>query len=1096
MIFKDKRSTITSMKLRSRPSGEEGLASIVVVSVLIVIMALVSLGFARIINRSASNAANRQFSASATYAAQAGINEVASYLKRYVQLNPTNGYLPKSTKCTGPGSLIGDSTTHGPFYDKSNLASDSSTKYTCILLNPTPTSLHYTTAATKSQIVKVNTSAAAGALDKLMISWQPTDTNPADNINGYPTSFGNLYDQTTWNSTSDKCKDSSNVPAPCLPILRLSIYPVSNGELLSSVQAQSKTVFLYPQSPSGTIPVKSYTDPAFKDGSLIPVPCTQSVSPLSFNLSSPPDYKCNIIINSLAGAISPANTDSVYLRLTSIYNQSDYEITANDKFGSVLDFLNDQAVVDVTAQTGGVSKRLQAYVDTSSLSNTTTNTDTNISSSSDAIPEESIRSANALCKRIIQTTPTVTHSPFINFDDPDSVCHHDDIVTNPVPELTFSITGRDWNGTGYPNRTRDSEEETPGGSGLYGTIYTQAGSNFSLDWTTKNATSCTATLGTGSDGWAGEKNGLMTFTGSPAVNGQGSQSMTVPSGVTEYDLQCSRPLAPSPTALKKVKVWPEPRITNLSVNPSTIHAGEPYTVSWASINAKPNGCVLSGDWPDTTRTDNSFSETVNWTAAETRDPNYSKSFSVKCIDPVGRYDTKTVQVNNTGVCSAADCPPPGGGSSGQGVPPDCSASVSYSGTDSTNSAVNWTTACDYWDNANTWWTSRHIEYTKDGASQWSSDVSCGWMGCSGSFDIRSTGTYCFDIYVWADNWKSKTDAASYGSTSGAGEANSGNVCKTVAPPPVVVQDSAVSGYYFPTWKGDGGTCRDSTLSHAYIVCFSWNVWQDDGIHYDVPGTGVAFPPNACKAVANSSVYGSGSTFGSPHYARGTYGSPNVDNYWNVTFGYDSNPGNVSVNVTCTSPVYGNSGSGNSDPLQFSSYACTPSTACGGGGSGGGSGGGGSGGGGSGGGGGGSGGGGGGGGGCFVAGTEILTPQGQKPIEQLKVGDLVETWDTAQKKLVEAPIIFTYSLDNKPTFWLVTDAGSITTTSTHPFWTGNRWLQAADLKPGMQVMSADGRYHKVLFSMQGADQKVYNLEVGNANHDFFANNILVHNILSL
>ncbi|HET9850275.1 MAG TPA: hypothetical protein VFP35_01480, partial [Candidatus Saccharimonadales bacterium] len=55
-------------KLKSRSRLESGMASIVVVSVLVVIVTLISIGFARIMNRTVSNAANRQASASATYA--------------------------------------------------------------------------------------------------------------------------------------------------------------------------------------------------------------------------------------------------------------------------------------------------------------------------------------------------------------------------------------------------------------------------------------------------------------------------------------------------------------------------------------------------------------------------------------------------------------------------------------------------------------------------------------------------------------------------------------------------------------------------------------------------------------------------------------------------------------------------------------------------------------------------------------------------------------------------------------------------------------------------------------------------------------------
>jgi Tfp pilus assembly protein PilX len=60
MRFKDKRSKITGMRIRGLLRGQQGMASIVVVSVLIIIMTLISIGFARIVNRTAINSANKQ----------------------------------------------------------------------------------------------------------------------------------------------------------------------------------------------------------------------------------------------------------------------------------------------------------------------------------------------------------------------------------------------------------------------------------------------------------------------------------------------------------------------------------------------------------------------------------------------------------------------------------------------------------------------------------------------------------------------------------------------------------------------------------------------------------------------------------------------------------------------------------------------------------------------------------------------------------------------------------------------------------------------------------------------------------------------------
>jgi hypothetical protein len=778
MRFKDKRSKITGMDVRSRSgggqagveTGQEGMASIVVVSVLIIILTLISLGFSRLINRAATDSANRQFSAEATYAAQSAINDVAAYLKKYAQANPGSSFLPKATKCSGPGSLVGTSGAQGPFYNATDLSGNSSARYTCLLLDPTPNNLEYRQVLNlKSQVVKVNTSAAAGALDKLMISWQPSCdiTNNPNCPNGYPLSSNILSDQTTWNSTTPNCKNSG-ANAPCIPMLRVTIIPVASGSALSSVQ--SKTVFLYPQGPSGTVMVKPYTDNVnFKDGSIIAVPCTQTIAANTFTPATA-DYKCNIIISSLAGAIAPALTDSVYLRLTPIYNQADIKIAANDKFGDSLVFISDQAVVDATAQAGGVSKRLQARVNTSSLAANSSGIDTNISSGSDSIPEQSVRSANAICKREVQTTSlTGGFANFIGFDDPDNVCHDVGGVPpptgNPVPTLTFSIKGN--NGTDN-GRTVDSEANNPGSPQnpvQKGTVYIN--DSVTLNWNTIDATSCTASGG--SPGWASppDKNGLMTFSGSPAINGAGSQTFGGISNITEYDLFCSRPFSPGPSATKKVFAWPPPRITNLSVNPTSFEAGSDYTVSWNSVNTSPdsyNPCTLSGNWNSPGATAHTGSQTMNWPLL---DGSSTRSFTVTCNDPIGRTDSSTITVNRSGnICTGNGCT--GGGGGGTVTAPSCSAPMAQ--VHDNGNGTGWWQFQGSCPSASPYDGGYHVN--SNIPSLGSGDVPAfeavpGWMGAP-----LGAGTWCIQLIEWVPGW------TSVGSPSG----DTGYNCVTIYPP--------------------------------------------------------------------------------------------------------------------------------------------------------------------------------------------------------------------------------------------------------------------------------------------------------------------------
>ncbi|HLG90557.1 MAG TPA: polymorphic toxin-type HINT domain-containing protein, partial [Candidatus Saccharimonadales bacterium] len=69
---------------------------------------------------------------------------------------------------------------------------------------------------------------------------------------------------------------------------------------------------------------------------------------------------------------------------------------------------------------------------------------------------------------------------------------------------------------------------------------------------------------------------------------------------------------------------------------------------------------------------------------------------------------------------------------------------------------------------------------------------------------------------------------------------------------------------------------------------------------------------------------------------------------------------------------------------------------------------------------------------------------------------------------------------------------VVTTLEHPFWDGQKWVQAGDLAPGLSyVYGSDGARQKVLMIMKGQPSTVYNLEVS-GTHNYYANELLVHN----
>jgi len=128
-----------------------------------------------------------------------------------------------------------------------------------------------------------------------------------------------------------------------------------------------------------------------------------------------------------------------------------------------------------------------------------------------------------------------------------------------------------------------------------------AGQSASLSWTTSAATSCTASGGTGSDGWSGAKGTSSTGTSTGPLT-------TV--GTVTYTLTCTGAggtSAPSSTSVTVNAVVPvQPTVTLLANGSSaaTVVTGGTVTLSWSSSNA--TSCTASGgsasDWSGTKAT--------------------------------------------------------------------------------------------------------------------------------------------------------------------------------------------------------------------------------------------------------------------------------------------------------------------------------------------------------------------------------------------------------------------------------------------------------------------------------------------------------------
>jgi len=123
--------------------------------------------------------------------------------------------------------------------------------------------------------------------------------------------------------------------------------------------------------------------------------------------------------------------------------------------------------------------------------------------------------------------------------------------------------------------------------------------------------------------------------------------------------------------------------------------------------------------------------------------------------------------------------------------------------------------------------------------------------------------------------------------------------------------------------------------------------------------------------------------------------------------------------------------------------------------------------------------------CFAAGTPVLTPEGEKPIEQLKAGDYVLARDEYNVEGTAEPKIVERTLHGQAQILELHVSGHvIRTTAPHPFFVqGRGWTPAGELRAADRLSTNFRDWvevHKVIATND--EEPVYNLRV--ADHRTF------------
>lgn len=315
------RQKITSKYI----ANEDGFASLIIAIVLVIVLSLLTVGFAELMRHSQEQELNRHLSDQAYYAAESGINDAVRALN--------NGFNQQKTDCgpvTSTSDLYGKTGANYLANSTVDTSDNSVASWTCLLIDPTPDSLAYNPVGTVTPTIFIF-KPASGGISQLDFYWQDADQS---NTNFRPAYNGtNAFPSVVnWGS---------------IGMLRISLTPLASldrNSLINNVY----TAFLYPSTSTSnnSESISGHTGFSSNGGDVLSGGCKQTNTP----------RYCHISLNGI-----PGSSNGYLVSLRSIYSSTNVYITGSNGAGPV-NFSGAQSLVDSTGKSQNVLKRIQVRV--------------------------------------------------------------------------------------------------------------------------------------------------------------------------------------------------------------------------------------------------------------------------------------------------------------------------------------------------------------------------------------------------------------------------------------------------------------------------------------------------------------------------------------------------------------------------------------------------------------------------------------------------------------------------------------------------------------------------------------------------------------
>lgn len=284
--------------------NQSGFASITIALILVILLSLLTVGFAQLARREQRTALDKQLASQAYYAAESGVNDV----KALIDSGTTDFGATSATQCTNLPP------PNDPVINRT-----SGVKYTCVLIDLKPKNLVFNHVEKDDERVVIfsnEKNGLAAKADSFVVSWSSADG------------------KNTPRSNQDNSKDWGNSPA----VLQVSLTPidtVSRADLITNTM----TAYLYPTA--------SVVDNSVNYA-------TNTVVKKSGGCSGTGQCKTTFNVYGIA--------NTYLLRFLNYYDASTVSIGDAKSGGTPMTFVGAQAQVDVTGKARNVLKRIQVRI--------------------------------------------------------------------------------------------------------------------------------------------------------------------------------------------------------------------------------------------------------------------------------------------------------------------------------------------------------------------------------------------------------------------------------------------------------------------------------------------------------------------------------------------------------------------------------------------------------------------------------------------------------------------------------------------------------------------------------------------------------------